>query len=80
MRTKRANIDDFLHRTKANILSGYRKNVDFIESTAEEMVFLTMLAVPCKEKSLLLTTYSKTTCKTPSTGSINVVSIITYFT
>lgn len=40
MRTKRANIDDFLHRTKANILSGYRKDVDFIESTAWEMVWL----------------------------------------
>ena len=40
MRTKRANIDDFLHRTKADILAGYRKDVDFILATAEEMSFL----------------------------------------
>ena len=40
MRTKRANIDDFMNRTKADILSGYRKNVDFIESTAWEMNIL----------------------------------------
>ena len=40
MRTKRANIDDFLHRTKADILAGYRKDVDFIQATAWEMVWL----------------------------------------
>lgn len=37
MRTKRANIDDFLHRTKADILAGYCKDVDFIQATALEM-------------------------------------------
>ena len=40
MRTKRANIDDFMNRTKADLVSGYRKQVDFIESTAWEMVWL----------------------------------------
>lgn len=40
MRTKRTNIDDFLHRTKADILAGYRKDVDFIQATAWEMVLL----------------------------------------
>lgn len=40
MRTKRANIDDFMNRTKTDLLSGYRKEVDFIESTAWEMVWL----------------------------------------
>lgn len=40
MRTKRANIDDFMNRTKANLVSGYRKQVDFIESTAWEMIYL----------------------------------------
>lgn len=40
MRTKRANIDDFLHRTKADILAGYSKDVDFIQATAWEMVWL----------------------------------------
>ena len=40
MRTKRANIDDFMNRTKADLVSGYRKQVDFIESTAGEMVWL----------------------------------------
>lgn len=40
MRTKRANIDDFMNRTKTDLLSGYRKQVDFIESTAWEMVWL----------------------------------------
>lgn len=39
MRTKRANIDDFMNRTKADLVSGYRKQVDFIESTAWEMVW-----------------------------------------
>lgn len=43
MRTKHANIDDFLHRTKADILAGYRKDVDFIQATAEEMDFLYQL-------------------------------------
>lgn len=37
MRTKHANIDDFLHRTKADILAGYRKDVDFIQATAWEL-------------------------------------------
>lgn len=37
MRTKRANIDDFLHRTKADILAGYSKDVDFIQATAWEL-------------------------------------------
>lgn len=40
MRTKRANIDDFLHCTKADILAGYRKDVDFIQATAWEMIWL----------------------------------------
>ena len=40
MRTKRANIDDFMNRTKADLVSGYRKQVDFIEATAGEMVWL----------------------------------------
>ena len=40
MRTKRANIDDFLHRTKADILAGYSKDVDFIQATAWEMIWL----------------------------------------
>lgn len=37
MRTKRANIDDFMNRTKTDLLSGYRKQVDFIESTFFEL-------------------------------------------
>ena len=41
MRTKRANIDDFLHHTKADLVSGYRKQVDFVESTAWEIIWLT---------------------------------------
>ena len=40
MRTKRANIDDFLNRTKADILAGYSKDVDFIQATAREMVWM----------------------------------------
>ena len=40
MRTKRANIDDFLHRTKADILVGYSKDVDFILATAWELNYL----------------------------------------
>ena len=39
MRTKRANIDDFMNRTKADLVSGYRKQVDFIESTAWEILW-----------------------------------------
>ena len=41
MRTKRANIDDFMNRTKTDLVSGYRKQVDFIESTAWEIIWLT---------------------------------------
>ena len=40
MRTKRANIDDFMNRTKADLISGYRKQVNFIESTAWELLML----------------------------------------
>lgn len=40
MRTKRANIDDFMNRTKTDLVSGYLKQVDFIESTAEELQYL----------------------------------------
>lgn len=42
MRTKRANIDDFMNRTKANVLSGYRKDVDFIEATINELNLFTL--------------------------------------
>ena len=38
MRTKRANIDDFMNRTKVDLVSGYRKQVDFVESTAWELI------------------------------------------
>jgi len=40
MRTKRANIDDFMNRTKTDLVSGNLKQVDFIESTAEELQYL----------------------------------------
>ena len=40
MRTKRVNIDDFLDRTGAEQISGYRKIVDFVEASAWEMVYL----------------------------------------
>ena len=55
MRTKRANIDDFLHRTKADLLSGYRKEVDFIESTAGELhIFNQVLQKENLRKYLIL--------------------------
>lgn len=40
MRTKRANIDDFMNRTKTDLVSGYWKQVDFIESTAWDLILL----------------------------------------
>lgn len=40
MRTKRVVIDDFLTKTGANFVAGYRRRVDFVESTAEELSFL----------------------------------------
>ncbi len=43
LRTKRSNIDDFLRRTKADVLSGYRQNVDFVEASALEMTLLKKL-------------------------------------
>lgn len=44
MRTKRANIDDFMNRTKTDLVSGYRKQVDFIESTAWEMIYISYMS------------------------------------
>lgn len=40
LRTKRLVIEDFLTKTRVSVISGYRKQVDFIESTAEELSFL----------------------------------------
>ena len=43
MRTKRANIDDFMMASEASMLSGYKKIVSFVDSTAWEMVWLQSL-------------------------------------
>lgn len=43
LRTKRLNIDDFLTKTGASMISGYRKQVDFVESTAWEMIWFQSL-------------------------------------
>lgn len=40
LRTKRVNIDQFLTITGAELICGYRKQVDFVEATAWEMCFL----------------------------------------
>lgn len=39
LRVKRLLIDDFLTGTGALMISGYRKQVDFVESTAWEMIW-----------------------------------------
>lgn len=44
LRVKQLVIDGFLTKTGASMISGYRKQVDFVESTAEEMVWFNKLS------------------------------------
>ena len=46
MRTKRANINDFITKTGVSMICGYRKQVDFIQSTAEELNFFYDIIYP----------------------------------
>lgn len=58
MRTKRANIDNFMNRTKTDLVSGYRKQVDFIESTAWEMALIKYVFINQLNKCRLLENFS----------------------
>ena len=43
MRTSEKNIQDFLTTTNCQFISGYRKDVDFIASTAFELLYFDLL-------------------------------------
>ncbi|MFZ4454939.1 MAG: DUF6642 family protein [Bacteroidales bacterium] len=43
LKTTNKKISDFIHRTKCNFISGYKKDVDFICSTAFELLFFNVL-------------------------------------
>ena len=43
LRTTDGNISDFISNTKCNFISGYKKNVDYIGSTAFELLYLEVL-------------------------------------
>lgn len=43
LRTSEKNIQDFINTTKCQFISGYRKDVDFIASTAFELLYFDLL-------------------------------------
>jgi hypothetical protein len=47
LRTSESNITDFINRTECTCISGYKKEVEYIASTAFELLYFEMLQRYC---------------------------------